>query len=82
MTLTVKIHLRDEAPFMAEMESLPSESATTVRFTNPKLPDGKRIPWMTPGAKYFIVSMTRVNFIEVMTSNEEREGVVDWIRQR
>jgi hypothetical protein len=82
MTLTVKIHLKDEAAFLAEMEGLPAENATILRFANPKLADGKRISWITPGAKYFIVGMTRVNFIEVMSSNEERLEVVEWFRHQ
>ena len=82
MTLLVKVHPKDESPFLAEMDGLPAENATTVRFANPKLPDGKRISWVTPGAKYFILGMSRINLIEVMSSNEERLEVVEWFRHQ
>ena len=81
MARTVIIHLINEDPILAEMETLPSETATCVAFINPRKRDGKMVQWVTPGATAFILSMTRVNFIEVMTSEEEKRSVVEFFRE-
>jgi hypothetical protein len=82
MTRTVIIHLMNQDPVLAEMEELPGPAATNVTFTNPRKRDGKPITWATAGATAFIFSMAQVNFIEVMTSEQERRNVVEFFRER
>jgi hypothetical protein len=82
MARSVIIHLINEDPIVAEMEDLPGATATSVAFTNPRKRDGKPAGWVTPGATAFIFSMARVNFIEIMTSEEERRNVVEFFRDR
>jgi len=82
MARSVIIHLMNEDPVLAEMEDLPSATATCISFTNPRRRDGHPTNWITPGATSFIFSMTRVNFIEVMTSDEERRNVVEFFREQ
>lgn len=82
MARSVIIHLINEDPILADMEDLPSPTATCVAFTNPRKRDGKAATWITPGATAFIFSMARVNFIEVMTSEEERRNVVEFFREQ
>jgi hypothetical protein len=76
MARNVIIHLMNEDPIMAEMEELPGPNATNIAFTNPRKRDGHQVAWATPGAKLFIFSMSRVYFIELMTSAEEIDSVV------
>ena len=80
MARSVIIHLVNEDPILADMEELPTASATCVMFTNPRKRDGKPAVWVTPGATSFIYAMTRINFIEIMTSDEERRNVVEFFR--
>lgn len=82
MARSVIIHLVNEDPIVADMETLPTETATCVAFTNPRKRDGKTAQWVTPGATAFIIAMARINFIEVMTSDEERDKVVEFYRNR
>jgi hypothetical protein len=82
MARSVIIHLINEDPVLADMEELPSASATCVYFTNPRKRDGKPVGWATPGATAFVFSMARVNFIEVMTSEEDKSKVVFPFRDR
>lgn len=81
MARSVIIHLMNEDPILADMEELPSATATCVAFTNPRKRDGKTAQWVTPGATAFILSMARINFIEVMTSEEEKRSVVEFYRE-
>lgn len=80
MARNVIIHLINEDPIVADMEDLPTPTATNVVFTNPRKRDGKPAQWVTPGATAFYFSMARINFIEVMTSEEERRNVVEFFR--
>lgn len=82
MARSVIIHLMNEDPVVADMEELPNQAATCVYFTNPRKRDGKPVGWATPGATAFVFSMARINFIEVMTSEEERRNVVEFFRER
>jgi hypothetical protein len=82
MPRSVLVHLINQHPVVAEMEELPAPTATCITFTNPRTKDGKPVPWATPGATAFIFSMSQVNFIEVMTSEEERAKVVEFFRER
>lgn len=82
MARSVIIHLMNEDPVVADMEELPSPTATCVFFTNPRKRDGKPVGWATPGATAFCFSMARIYFIEVMTSEEERRNVVEFFRDR
>ena len=81
MARSVIIHLVNEDPILADMEELPTATATCVAFTNPRKRDGKTAQWVTPGATAFILSMARINFIEIMTSEEEKRSVVEFYRE-
>lgn len=82
MARSVIIHLVNEDPVVADMEELPAANASCIFFTNPRRRDGKPVGWVTPGAVAFVYAMARVNFIEVMTSDEERDKVVEFYRGR
>jgi hypothetical protein len=76
MARNVIIHLANEDPILADMEDLPGPNATTITFTNPRKRDRKSINWVTPGATMFIFPLSRINFIELVTSEEELGQVV------
>ncbi len=82
MARSVIIHLLDQDPVPADMEDRPSPTATCVMFTNPRRRDGKSVGWVTPGATSFVFAMSRINFIEVMTSDEDRDKVIEFYRNR
>jgi hypothetical protein len=76
MARTVIIHLLNEDPIEADMETLPSEASNYVAFTNPRKRDGKSVGWSTAGARAFIFPWSRINFIEVMTSRDEDNSII------
>ncbi len=69
MARSVIIHLLDQDPVL-------------VMLTNPRRRDGKSVGWVTPGATSFVFAMSRINFIEVMTSDEDRDKVIEFYRNR
>lgn len=76
MARSVIIHLLNEDPIEADMEALPNENATCIIFSNPRKRDGKNVGWATAGARFFIFPLSRINFIEVMTSKEEESTII------
>lgn len=72
----VIIHLANEDPVLADMDELPGPNATVIVFSNPRKRDNKNVTWMTAGAQWFIFPIARINFIEVMTTDEEMGRVV------
>jgi hypothetical protein len=80
MPYTVMIHIANEDPIVAEVESLPSGSDTTITAQNPRLRDGKDLRYLAANVTTVIWPMSRVNFIEIMPSGEE-EKVMGFVRE-
>lgn len=73
MALQVVLHLHNEDPFVADIDSLPEPTHTYVRVTNPRKRDGKPIPTLTNGATAFLYPWTRITFIEVMDDGQSHD---------
>ncbi len=81
MAKVVIIHVIGEDPILADMEELPKPQDLFVEFTNPRKRDGKAIPYITQGAKVFMYPWHRLSFVEVMTTETEREEVIEFFRE-
>jgi hypothetical protein len=79
MAKQVVIHLNNEEPFVAEMEDMPPPGATYIVLMNPRTKEGKRVQWQTEGAFRYMFPFTRISFIEVMMSEQERD-IQPWYR--
>jgi hypothetical protein len=80
MAFEVIVHLQNEDPILAEMDDLPDPTHQSVTFTNPRRRDGRSLHYVTDGATSFIFPWSRISFIEVMESEEEKE-VVEFFRE-
>lgn len=81
MTITVIIHVHNEDPIMAEMESLPGPTDTMITVKAPRKRDGKPLYYITEGSVSYIFPLHRVSFIEVMASETEETEVVEFFRR-
>jgi len=79
MTYTVLIHMANEDPIVAELEELPSPQAQSIIINNPRQRDGKDLHYVLPEVQTLILPWSRINFIEVMPTEEEEE-IVGFIR--
>ena len=79
MAYEVIIHLHNEDPILADMDSLPNPADQCVFIANPRRRDGRSIHYVTEGATGFIFPWSRITFIEIMESEEEKE-VVEFFR--
>ena len=75
MPITVIVHLSGGDPFLAEVEDLPEPSHQSVTFTNPRRRDNKPLPYVDDRTISVIYPLHRINFIEVVASEETREEV-------
>lgn len=81
MAKVVIIHINNEDPIFAEVEELPKATDNFIEFTNPRRRDGKSIPYVTQGAKTFMFPWHRLTFVEVMTTDNEREETIEFFRE-
>ena len=81
MAKVIILHVVGEDPIWAEVEELPKPSDQYVEFTSPRRRDGKPVPYVTQGAKSFMFPWHRLTFIEVMTTEAEREEVIEFFRE-
>jgi hypothetical protein len=78
--MEVIIHLANEDPIVAEIEDWPDPTHQSIVIMNPRRRDGRSLHYVTEGATSFIFPWTRITFIEVMETEEERE-VVEFFRE-
>lgn len=73
MALQVLVHLNNEEPFAADMEDMPPPGATYVMLSNPRTKEGRHVTWVSPGAFRFMFPLSRISFIEIMMSAQEKD---------
>ena len=79
MPTTVQIHVSNEDPIVAEVESLPDRTDTLVVANNPRMRDGKDVRYLAPNVTTLILPVSRINFIQVLPSGDD-EKVVSFVR--
>lgn len=77
---TVLIHIQNEDPVLGEMDELPNPTDVMITVKNPRKRDGKDLAYIDPSVTTVIWPFSRVNFIEVMPSEEEEE-IITFVRE-
>ena len=75
MAYTLLLHIIGEATMLAEADQLPGPGDNTITVTNLRQRDGKDLSNVDSAATHFIFPWTRINFIEVLSAEEEEEIV-------
>ncbi len=82
MPYTVIVHISNEDPIVAEIESLPGPTDTSVTFLNPHRRDGKPVHYFTAGLNSAVFPWHRITFIEVMTGHTgKKEEEIEFFRE-
>ena len=79
MAITIQLHILNEDPIVAEVDTLPGPQDTLVVVSNPRLRDGKDLRYMAVNVTSIIFPLARINFIQILPSGEE-ERVVGFVR--
>lgn len=80
MPVTVLVHVSNEDPVVGEMEELPAPTDLSITVNNPRLRDGKDLPYLEGNVVTVIWPMHRINFIEVIPSADE-EQLIGFVRE-
>jgi len=80
MPITVVVHVSNEDPVVGEIEDMPAPTDTSISVNNPRLRDGKDLPYLDGHVVTVVWPMHRVNFIEIMPTAEE-EKLIGFVRE-
>ncbi len=80
MAMTVLVHIPNEEPILGEIEEMPSPTDTVIIVNNPRKKDGKDVAYLVSEVTTVIWPWSRVNFIEVLPSEEE-EQIIGFVRE-
>jgi hypothetical protein len=80
MAITVIVHIENQDPVVGEIEELPSSTDQFIQIKNPRMRDGKDLTFLVEGVTTVIWPMVRINFIELMPTEEE-EKIIGFVRE-
>lgn len=80
MSITIIVHLENQDPLVGEIDEMPAPSDQFIMLKNPRKRDGKDVSYLVEGVTTVIWPMTRINFIELMPSEEE-ERIIGFVRE-
>lgn len=80
MAKTVVLHVQNEEPILCEVEELPGPNDRIVKVRNPRRLDGKDIHYLAENVVTVIWPIDKLNFIEVLASEEEEE-IISFVRE-
>lgn len=80
MAKTIILHLTGEDPVLAEIDQEPQPSDLFLRVTNLRRRDGKPVNYLAAGVQAVLFPWSRITFVEIMPSEEERSSVIDFYR--
>jgi hypothetical protein len=80
MSFQVLIHIESADPVLGEVEELPTPTDTMIKVENPRMKDGKDLYYLANNVVTVYWPVHRLNFIEVLPSEEE-ERIIGFVRE-
>ncbi|HTX79370.1 MAG TPA: hypothetical protein VMC62_06855 [Longilinea sp.] len=77
---SVLIHIQNEDAILGEIDALPGTNDTAVVVKNPRKKDGKDLTFLDANVSTVVWPLHRINFIEVL-SGEEEEEIITFVRE-
>ncbi len=71
MSVRVIVHVMNEDPFVADIEAMPSETATSIFLRNPRTREGRPVPWNSGPTKGFLFPMARISYLAFPISDDD-----------
>jgi hypothetical protein len=72
--------MMNEDPVLGEIEKIPAATDTLILVKNPRQRDGKDLRYLEVSVNQVIWPVTRVNFIEILPSEDEEE-IITHVRE-
>jgi hypothetical protein len=80
MAYTLMLHVNNADPVVGEVDELPTTSDVLIMIKNARRTDGKDIPYLAENVTIVYFPIDRLNFIEVLTTEEEDE-IIGFVRE-
>jgi len=80
VTYTVILHILNADPVVGEIEELPNPTDTILIINNPRMRDGKDVPYLAENAVTVLWPMEKLNFVEILTGKEDEE-IIGFVRE-
>ncbi len=80
MPKTIVLHITGEDPVLADIDEEPQPTDAFIKVMNMRKRDGKEVHYLASGVQAVIFPWHRINFVELMPSDEERDRVIDFFR--
>jgi hypothetical protein len=77
---TVILHILNADPVVGEMEELPAPSDNLIVLNNPRMRDGKDVPYLAENVVTVYWPVDKIHFIEVLAGKEEEE-IIGFVRE-
>lgn len=77
---SVIVHFLNEDPVVGEIDTIPAAADTLVSVKNPRKKDGKDIPYLEPNVTVVVWPLSRISFIEIMSTGAEEE-IISFVRE-
>jgi hypothetical protein len=78
---SVIVHIQGEDSVLGDMEVLPAPTDLLIMLKNPRKRDGKDLHYLEANVNVVFWPTFRINFIEVLASQEEEE-IISFVRER
>ena len=80
MPYTLILHVQNADPVVGEAEEMPKANDSMVIITNPRMRDGKDVPYIAENAMTVLWPIDKIHFIEILSSKEEEE-IIGFVRE-
>jgi hypothetical protein len=77
---TLILHIHNADPIVGEVEEMPKANDSMVIITNPRLRDGKDVPYIAENAMTVLWPIDKIHFIEILSGKEEEE-IIGFVRE-
>ncbi|MBI9035111.1 MAG: hypothetical protein JEZ03_11630 [Bacteroidales bacterium] len=78
--VTVILHIQNEDPVVGELDEIPPLDSNMVLVKNPRLRDGKDLPYLDPEITLVLWPLWKINFIEIAPSGD-KEDIISFVRE-
>jgi len=81
LAYTVIIHVVNAEPIVGEVDEMPSPKDNFILLNNPRTLDGKDLNFIHENVATVLWPFDRLNFIEFLTSKEDEEEIIGFVRE-
>ena len=80
LTYTLILHIHNADPVVGEVDELPEPSDNLIIINNPRMRDGKDVPYLAENVVTVLWAVDKLSFIEVLAGKDEEE-IIGFVRE-